>query len=122
MPVISTLELPGSPREVPSYAATTLWWDCSAEILAGETISLPVVTVQQYDPNFADNVLDYKDVTATVLVGGGATIGTGVHANMVQVSFLANMLTVGYEYRCQMSCTGSLATTPARFFRVRVRI
>lgn len=121
MAVISQLELPGSPVEQPSWAAQTWYWDPANEISSGETISSPTATVYEYDPAYAANVADYKDVTASVVSGGAPTIGTGTHANMVQITLLSG-LQVGYEYRVELTCSGSLGSTPARYFRVRVRV
>jgi len=136
MAIISQLELVGSPVEQASWSAGTFYWDPSGaqppavnvlpspvnELGSGETISAPTAKVLQYDPAYAANVADAKDVSSTVLASGSPTIGTGAHANQVKVALQANALVPGLEYRIQLTCTGSLGATPARFFRVRCRV
>ena len=122
MSIVSQLELPGSPVEQASWSQSTYYWDPSAELQAGETISAPTCTVYEYDPSYAQNVGDSKDVTSTVLAAGSPAIGSGAYANMVQVVISANVLVPGYIYQVRLGCTGSAGSTPARFFRVRCKV
>jgi len=71
MAIISQLELPGSPTEQASGGAATYYWDPTAELASGETLSSPAVVVLEYDPRYPT---DTKDVTATV-AGAGALAG-----------------------------------------------
>ena len=117
MALVSTLELPGSPAEVSSTApATAFYWNDTAELQTGETLSAPVCTILEYDPRYP---LDTEDVTATVQAAGSpAIVASGVNAGDVSVTIKAASLTAGYEYRVMLSATGSLGTNPQRYFRI----
>jgi hypothetical protein len=116
MVILSQLELPGSPTEQASFGATTYYWDPTAELAAGETLSSPAATVLQYDPRYPT---DTKDVTATAVAAGSPFLGSGANAGQVGVTIPASVLTAGYEYRVQLSVLASGGHTPARFFRIR---
>ena len=116
MALISQLELPGSPTEQASVGATTYYWDPTAELAAGETISGPAALVLEYDPRYPT---DTKDVTATVVAAGSPFMGNGANAGQAGVTIPANGLTPGYEYRVQLSVQASGGHTPVRFFRIR---
>lgn len=116
MVILSQLELPGSPTEQASYGATTYYWDPTAELAAGETLSSPLATVLQYDPRYPT---DTKDVTATVVAAGSPFLGSGANAGQVGITISAGVLAAGYEYRVQLSVLASGGHTPARFFRIR---
>ena len=116
MALLSQLELPGSPTEQASFGATTYYWDPTAELASGETISSPAATVLEYDPRYP---LDTKDVTATVAAAGSPFLGSGTNAGQVGITIPAGVLTAGYEYRVQLSALASGGHTPARFFRIR---
>ena len=118
MAIISTLELPGSPTELSSTApASSFYWNASLELLSGETLSAPICTVLEYDPRYPT---DTKDVSTTVLaVGSPSIVASGTYAGDVQVTIAAGVLIAGYEYRVMMSATGSLGTSPQRYFRIR---
>ena len=116
MAIISQLELPGSPTEQASGGAATYYWDPTAELASGETLSSPAVVVLEYDPRYPT---DTKDVTATVAGAGSPFLGSGANAGQVGITIPANVLTAGYEYRVQLSVAASGGHTPARFFRIR---
>ncbi|MGI8915211.1 MAG: hypothetical protein ACR2JY_15735 [Chloroflexota bacterium] len=119
MAMVSQLELPGSPTEQASAGATTYYWDPTAELAAGETISNPVVLVLEYDPRYP---ADTKDVTATVAAAGSPFLGRGANAGQVGVTIPANVLVAGYEYRVQLSVLASGGHAPVRFFRLRCQL
>ena len=119
MPIVSQLELLGSPTEQASYGATTYYWNPANDLAAGETISVPAAKVLQYDPAYPN---DTKDVSSTALAAGSPFLGTGTYAGQVGLTVPVGGLTPGYEYRVQVSCLASGGHTPARFFRVRVQV
>ena len=120
MALASTLELPGSPVELASTApSTTFYWDASPELLSGEALTSPVCTIREYDPRYPT---DTKDVTATVLQGTASVVTSGAFAGDVVVVIAAASLTPGYEYRVELSGSGSLGTNPWRYFRIACRI
>jgi hypothetical protein len=114
--IVSQLELPGSPTEQASFGATTYYWDPTAELAAGETLSSPAATVLQYDPRYPT---DTRDLTATVVAAGSPFLGSGANTGQIGITVPAGVLTAGYEYRVQVSALASGGHTPARFFRIR---
>lgn len=117
MPILSTLELPGSPQEQASWATETWYWSPASELAAGATISAPTCTVLQYDPAYAANLADGKDVTASVVAAGSPFVGSGSYAGTVGVTIQS--LAPGYEYEVRLGCTSSDGNKPGRFFRLR---
>jgi|GEM_PF-5578110 len=116
MPIVSQLELPGSPTEQASWGSTTYYWNPANDLAVGETISSPAAKVLKYDPTYPNDV---TDVTTAVLAAGSPFLGTGGNAGQVGLTVAAGMLTPGYEYRVQLSVAASGGHTPARFFRIR---
>ena len=114
MALLSMLELPGSPTEQASAATITYYWDPTAELGAGESVSSPTCTVTAYDPAYPD---DTNDVTATSVAPGSPFVGVGSYGGLVGVTVQG--LTAGYEYRVLLGCTASAGHVPVRFFRVR---
>ena len=117
MALLSQLELPGSPTEQAVAGATTYYWDPTAELATGETLSSPSAVVLEFDPRYP---VDTKDVTSTVVAAGSPFLGSGVNAGQVGITIPAGVLLAGYEYRVQLSVIASGGHTPARYFRVRV--
>lgn len=118
--LLSPLELPGSPIDLPSWLPqTVLAWDPTAELQPGEALSSPSLTVLSYDPQFtADSV----DVTSTVVVPGSLQLGSGPLAGKVVWAVAAGSLTPGLEYLFELKVATTLGTNPARYARVRCRI
>ncbi len=115
--LLSPLELPGSPIDLPSWLPDTpLAWDPTAELLSGEVPTSPSLVVLAYDPQFT---ADTSDVTATVVKPGSLQLGSGANAGRVLWIVAAASLSAGLEYRFELKAVSSLGSNPARYLRVR---
>lgn len=118
--IISLSELDGSPSEIQTWAPMqAFWWDPTPELAIGETPSSPTCTVQEYDPRY---LYDLQDVSNAALQA--VSVDSGSHANQIKIVTKAasGWAKPGYMYRFQLTCIGSLASSPARYFVLACKV